>query len=227
MALLVCTQSSTYDHRVWKTGLPVRSAVLKPHAGELVVGWVTTSESSLLHVFFFFIFHLASPSGVATPHNSYSSCPLAIIPLHRTRRTMITTTCYNLPLDWRVTNSSKKTTISEHNAQIVQAPIYIMRDMTEHDSKNPHAQLGDSGWMQYHVLARFKIAPHPFHALIQVLKQPEKEIPRVQFIIEEIANTETKKMNLDKMEQYCKNLQTVAERDTGTINAAQSVSVFG
>ncbi|KAJ5783742.1 uncharacterized protein N7518_009419 [Penicillium psychrosexuale] len=32
---------------VWKIGLPVRSAVLKPHAGELVVGWVTTSESSL------------------------------------------------------------------------------------------------------------------------------------------------------------------------------------
>ncbi|KUM58199.1 hypothetical protein ACN42_g8953, partial [Penicillium freii] len=24
------------------------------HAGELVVGWVTTSESSLLYVFFFF-----------------------------------------------------------------------------------------------------------------------------------------------------------------------------
>ncbi|KAJ5084794.1 hypothetical protein NUU61_009373 [Penicillium alfredii] len=22
---------STYDHRVWRTGLPVRSAVLKPH----------------------------------------------------------------------------------------------------------------------------------------------------------------------------------------------------
>ncbi|KAJ5522485.1 L-lysine 2-3-aminomutase, partial [Penicillium freii] len=179
---LVCTQSSTYDHRVWKTGLPVRSAVLKPHAGELVVGWVTTSESSLLHVFFFFIFHLASPSGGATPHNSHSSCPLAIIPLHRTRRTMITTTIWPTVLNMQ---------------------------------------------MQYHVLARFKIAPHPFHALIQVLKQPEKEIPRVQFIIEEIANTETKKMNLDKMEQYCKNLQTVAERDTGTINAAQSVSVFG
>jgi hypothetical protein len=50
---------STYDHRVWKTGLPVRSAVLKPHAGELVVGWVTTSESSLLYVFVFcFIFVL-------------------------------------------------------------------------------------------------------------------------------------------------------------------------
>ena len=45
--------SSTCDHRVWKTGLPVRSAVLKPHAGELVVGWVTTSESSLLYVFVF------------------------------------------------------------------------------------------------------------------------------------------------------------------------------
>ncbi|KAJ5138772.1 uncharacterized protein N7515_003620 [Penicillium bovifimosum] len=42
---------STYDHRVWKTGLPVRSAVLKPHAGELVVGWVTTSESSLLTIY--------------------------------------------------------------------------------------------------------------------------------------------------------------------------------
>ena len=47
----------TYDHRVWRTGLPVRSAVLKPHAGRLVVGWVTTSESLLLYVFaFFFLF---------------------------------------------------------------------------------------------------------------------------------------------------------------------------
>ncbi|KAJ5394022.1 L-lysine 2-3-aminomutase [Penicillium crustosum] len=42
-----------YNPLVWKTGLPVRSAVLKPHAGELVVGWVTTSESSLLYVFIF------------------------------------------------------------------------------------------------------------------------------------------------------------------------------
>ncbi|KAJ5160571.1 hypothetical protein N7482_007575, partial [Penicillium canariense] len=39
--------SSTYDHRVWRTGLPVRSAVLKPHAGQLVVWWVTTCESWL------------------------------------------------------------------------------------------------------------------------------------------------------------------------------------
>ncbi|KAJ5984236.1 hypothetical protein N7481_006335 [Penicillium waksmanii] len=43
--------SSTYDHRVWRTGLPVRSAVLKPHAGRLVVWWVTTCESLLLYVF--------------------------------------------------------------------------------------------------------------------------------------------------------------------------------
>ena len=46
-------EMSTYDHRVWRTGLPVRSAVLKPHAGRLVVGWVTTSESRLLYVSFF------------------------------------------------------------------------------------------------------------------------------------------------------------------------------
>src|SRR3954471_24035589 len=44
--------SATYDHRVWRTGLPVRSAVLKPHAGKLVVRWVTTSESLLLYVVF-------------------------------------------------------------------------------------------------------------------------------------------------------------------------------
>ena len=53
-------ETSTYDHRVWKTGLPVRSAVLKPHAGRLVVGWVTTSESLLLYVFALFFF-LVSP----------------------------------------------------------------------------------------------------------------------------------------------------------------------
>lgn len=66
---------------------------------------------------------------------------------------------------------------------------------------------------QYHVLARFKIAPHPFHALCQVLHQLEKEIPKVQFIIEEIGNTEPKKITLEKMDQYCKSLQTVADRD--------------
>jgi hypothetical protein len=44
-------KSSAIDHRTWKTGLPVRSAVLKPCAGRLVVGWVTTSEYLLLIVF--------------------------------------------------------------------------------------------------------------------------------------------------------------------------------
>ena len=51
--------SSTYDHRVWRTGLPVRSAVLKPHAGRLVVWWVTTCESLLLYVFVFLFLRLA------------------------------------------------------------------------------------------------------------------------------------------------------------------------
>ena len=40
----------TYDHRLRKIGHPVRSAVLKPQIGGLVVGWVTTSESPLLYV---------------------------------------------------------------------------------------------------------------------------------------------------------------------------------
>ncbi|KAJ5275299.1 hypothetical protein N7505_003844 [Penicillium chrysogenum] len=46
--------------------LPVRSAVLKPHAGELVVGWVTTSESSLLYVFVFLINYHAVQEPQAT-----------------------------------------------------------------------------------------------------------------------------------------------------------------
>ena len=48
------TTLSAIDHRTWKTGLPVRSAVLKPCAGRLVVGWVTTSEYLLLIVFVVF-----------------------------------------------------------------------------------------------------------------------------------------------------------------------------
>jgi hypothetical protein len=39
------------DHRTWRTVLPVCSAKLKPCAGRLVVGWVTTSEYLLLIVF--------------------------------------------------------------------------------------------------------------------------------------------------------------------------------
>lgn len=44
--------SNTYDHRTLKTRLPVRSALFKQRTGGLVVGWVTTSESPLLYVFF-------------------------------------------------------------------------------------------------------------------------------------------------------------------------------
>ena len=54
------TMSSTIDHRTWRAGLPVRSAVLKPCAGWLVVGWVTTSEYRLLIVFFFLVFFFIS-----------------------------------------------------------------------------------------------------------------------------------------------------------------------
>lgn len=43
----------TYDHRLRKLGHPVRSAILKPQIGKLVVEWVTISESLLLYVFNF------------------------------------------------------------------------------------------------------------------------------------------------------------------------------
>jgi hypothetical protein len=54
--LLNKTKSFTYDHRTWTIGHPVRSAVLKPCTGRLVVGWVTTSEYLLLYVFNFLAF---------------------------------------------------------------------------------------------------------------------------------------------------------------------------
>ena len=41
----------TYDHRLVRTGHPVRSAILKHQIGRSVVGWVTTSESLLLYVY--------------------------------------------------------------------------------------------------------------------------------------------------------------------------------
>jgi hypothetical protein len=43
----------TFDHRMLKTRLPVRSALFKQHTGGLVVRWVTTSEYPLLNVFIF------------------------------------------------------------------------------------------------------------------------------------------------------------------------------
>ena len=42
---------ATYDHRLNKTGHPVRSAIHKLEIGRLVVVCVTTSESLLLYVF--------------------------------------------------------------------------------------------------------------------------------------------------------------------------------
>ena len=46
------THFFTYDHRIMKIRLPVRSAIYKHDTGGLVVRWVTTSESPLLYVFF-------------------------------------------------------------------------------------------------------------------------------------------------------------------------------
>ena len=46
----------TYDHRILKTRLPVRSAIYKQDTGGLVVRWVTTSESPLLYVFGYYFF---------------------------------------------------------------------------------------------------------------------------------------------------------------------------
>jgi hypothetical protein len=60
--------SSTYDHTHRRIRDPVRSPIVKPVRGGLVVGSVTTSESPLLYVtfaptakeydFFFFFFDL-------------------------------------------------------------------------------------------------------------------------------------------------------------------------
>jgi hypothetical protein len=44
----------TYDHRIMRTRLPVRSALFKHNTGGLVVKWVTISESLLLYVFVVF-----------------------------------------------------------------------------------------------------------------------------------------------------------------------------
>ena len=51
-------EPSTYDHTHWKTRDPVRSPIDKPVRARLVVGSVTTSESLVLYVSFFFLFLL-------------------------------------------------------------------------------------------------------------------------------------------------------------------------
>ena len=47
--------SATYDHRHWRTRGPVCSPIDKLVSAELVVGSVTTSESSVLYVFLFLL----------------------------------------------------------------------------------------------------------------------------------------------------------------------------
>ena len=49
------SESVTYDHRSRRKGDPVRSRILKPRIGWLVVKWVTISESQLSYVFAFFL----------------------------------------------------------------------------------------------------------------------------------------------------------------------------
>ncbi|KAF1954879.1 hypothetical protein CC80DRAFT_566898, partial [Byssothecium circinans] len=44
----------TYDHRILRTRLPVRSAIYKQDTGGLVLRWVTTGEYLLLYVFVVF-----------------------------------------------------------------------------------------------------------------------------------------------------------------------------
>ncbi|EKV14536.1 hypothetical protein PDIG_32500 [Penicillium digitatum PHI26] len=71
---------------------------------------------------------------------------------------------------------------------------------------------------QYHVLARFKAAPHPSHGLSQVLQNIELEVMKVQFIREEVASLEPKKLTLDKVEEYWRALQAAADME-GVANA--------
>jgi hypothetical protein len=64
------TPPSAIDHRTWKTGLPVRSVILKPCAGRLVVGWVTTSEYLLLIVFARFLHSILKVSSLVDSYVS-------------------------------------------------------------------------------------------------------------------------------------------------------------
>ncbi|KAF2633866.1 hypothetical protein BU25DRAFT_329054, partial [Macroventuria anomochaeta] len=62
----------TYDHRMLKTRLPVRSALFKQRTGRSVVRWVTTSEYLLLYVFAFFLRLEGSRSHISLPSLSIS-----------------------------------------------------------------------------------------------------------------------------------------------------------
>jgi hypothetical protein len=54
--------SFTYDHRLQRTGDPVRSPLHKLQIGRLVVEWVTISEYLLLYVFAFSLFFFGTQS---------------------------------------------------------------------------------------------------------------------------------------------------------------------
>ena len=47
---------STYKHRQWSTGHPVRSGMLKPLIGRVVAESLTICEGLLLYVFFFLLY---------------------------------------------------------------------------------------------------------------------------------------------------------------------------
>ena len=79
---------------------------------------------------------------------------------------------------------------------------------------------------QYHMLARFKAAPHPTHALSQVLTNLELEVKKVHFITEEASKVEPKKITLEKVEEYQKALQAAAVIE-GVLNAASNASCGG
>ena len=83
-------RSVTYDHRIMKSALPVRSAVLKQDTGALVLGWVTTGEYALLYVFVKkTVFFLEPPTRVFRPQIAQVS-PYRLATNHRTRYTATT-----------------------------------------------------------------------------------------------------------------------------------------
>ena len=65
------SRTFTYDHRLKKTGHPVRSAIHKLEIGRLVVGWVTTSESLLSYVFWVFFRGSLFDASIVWLHFSY------------------------------------------------------------------------------------------------------------------------------------------------------------
>ena len=79
---------------------------------------------------------------------------------------------------------------------------------------------------QYHILARFKAAPHPTHALLQVLTNLELEVKKVHFITEDASKVKPKKITLEKVEEYQKALQVVVVIE-GVLNIASNTSYSG